>query len=111
VVQVSLRRRTSRRTDKIHIANRAQLKKTKQLMLIVHKQIGKAYDTEETKCHATKAKNSHIPHMYRAFMLARNGGLRDTEIKTLAWSQVNFVARTVQVGREKTRPERSESFL
>ena len=32
-------------------------------MLIVHKQIGKAYDTEETKCHATKAKNSHIPHM------------------------------------------------
>jgi integrase len=80
-------------------------------MLIVHKQIGKAYDTEETKCHATKAKNSHIPHMYRAFMLARNGGLRDTEIKTLAWSQVNFVAKTVQVGREKTRPERSESFL
>jgi len=40
--------------------------------------------------------------MYPAFMLARNGGLRDTEIKTLTWSQVNFVAKTVKVGRAKS---------
>jgi integrase len=81
---------------------RAYLKKTKQLKLTVHKQIGKAYDTEETECLAAKAKSSHSPHMYPAFMLARNGGLRDTEIKTLTWSQVNFVAKTVQVGRAKS---------
>ena len=35
-------------------------------------------------------------------MLARNGGLRDTEIKTLTWGQINFVAKTVQVGRAKS---------
>ena len=38
---------------------RAHLKKTKQLNLTVHKQIGKAYDTEETERLATKAKSSH----------------------------------------------------
>jgi integrase len=40
--------------------------------------------------------------MYPAFMLARNGGLRDTEIKTLTWGQINFVAKTVKVGRAKS---------
>jgi integrase len=35
-------------------------------------------------------------------MLARNGGLRDTEIKTLTWGQINFVANTVKVGRAKS---------
>ncbi len=81
---------------------RAHLKKTKQLKLAVHKSIGKAYDTEETESLATKAKSSRSPHMYPAFMLARNGGLRDTEIKTLTWGQINFVANTVQVGRAKS---------
>lgn len=40
--------------------------------------------------------------MYLAFMLARNGGLRDAEIKTLTWGQINFVVKTVQVGRAKS---------
>jgi len=40
--------------------------------------------------------------MYPTFMLARNGGLRDTEIKTLTWGQINFVANAVQVGRAKS---------
>jgi hypothetical protein len=31
-------------------------------------------------------------------MLARNAGLRDTEIKTLTWGRVNLKARTLQVG-------------
>jgi len=81
---------------------RAHLKKTKQLKLTVHKSIGKAFDSEETESLATKAKSSRSPHMYPAFMLARNGGLRDTEIKTLTWGQINFVAKTVQVGRAKS---------
>jgi integrase len=81
---------------------RAHLKKTRQLKLTVHKRIGKAFDTEETESLAAKAKSSQSPHMYPAFMLARNGGLRDTEIKTLTWGQINFVANTVQVGRAKS---------
>src|SRR6202789_401852 len=81
---------------------RAHLKKTKQLKLTVHKNIGKAFDSDETEGLATKAKSSRSPHMYPAFMLARNGGLRDTEIKTLTWGQINLAAKTVQVGRAKS---------
>src|SRR6202789_1315964 len=81
---------------------RAQLKKTKQLKLTVHKHIGKAFDSEESEKLTGSAKKSRSPHMYPAFMLARNGGLRDTEIKTLTWKQIAFEARTVEVGRAKT---------
>ena len=81
---------------------RAQLKKTKQLKLTVHKQIGKAFDSEESEKLAGKTRKSRSPHMYPAFMLARNGGLRDTEIKTLTWGQINFDNRTVKVGRAKS---------
>jgi integrase len=81
---------------------RAQLKKSKQLKLTVHKQIGKAFDREESEKLTGRAGKSRSPHMYPAFMLARNGGLRDTEIKTLTWKQIAFEARTVEVGRAKT---------
>ena len=40
--------------------------------------------------------------MYPAFMLARNAGLRDTEIKTLTWGQVNLTTKTLQVGKPKS---------
>jgi integrase len=40
--------------------------------------------------------------MFPAFMLARNAGLRDTEIKTLTWGQVNLKAGTLQVGKAKS---------
>lgn len=81
---------------------RASLKEKKQLKLAVAKQIGKAFDNEESHALEEKAKKSSSPHMYPAYMLARNGGLRDTEIKTLKWPQLNFEARTVQAGRAKT---------
>ena len=54
---------------------RAQLKKTKQLKLTVHKRIGKAFDSEESEKLTGKARKSRSPHMYPVFMLARNGGL------------------------------------
>jgi integrase len=81
---------------------RAQLKKTKQLKLTVHKHIGKAFDSEESEKLTGKARKSRSPHMYPAFMLARNGALRDTEIKTLTRGQINFDNRTVKVGRAKS---------
>jgi integrase len=81
---------------------RAHLKKKKQLKLAVHKRIGKAFDTKETDSLTAKARKSRSPHMFLAFMFARNGGLRDTEIKTLTWGQINMDAKTVQVGRAKS---------
>ncbi|MEO6817537.1 MAG: site-specific integrase [Edaphobacter sp.] len=81
---------------------RSHLKKKKQLKLPVHKRIGKAFDTQETDSLTAKAKKSRSPHMFLAFMFARNGGLRDTEIKTLTWGQINLDVKTVQVGRAKS---------
>jgi hypothetical protein len=66
---------------------RARLRKKKQLKLAVRKKIGEAFDTEETESLSAKARTSRSPHMYPAFMLARNAGLRDTEIKTLTWDR------------------------
>jgi integrase len=81
---------------------RAHLRKKKQLKLAVRKRIGKAFDGDETERLIAAASRSRSPHMYPAFMLARNAGLRDTEIKTMTWAQVNLKAKTVQVGRAKS---------
>lgn len=81
---------------------RGRLKKKKQLKLAVGKRIGKAFDSEETELLTERVKKSRSPHMYLAYMFARNAGLRDTEIKTLTWAQINLTAKTVQVGRAKT---------
>ncbi len=81
---------------------RARLRKKKQLKLAVRKRIGKAFDSEETESLAAKARTSRSPHMYPAFMLARNAGLRDTEIKTLAWGQVDLKGKSLQVGKSKS---------
>jgi len=62
---------------------RAQLRKEKQLKLKVRTTIGKAFDSSETDKLSSEVEKSRSPHIYMAFMLARNAGLRDTEIKTL----------------------------
>jgi hypothetical protein len=66
---------------------RGRLRKKKQLELAARKRLGKAFDTEETENLTAKARTSRSSHMYPTFMLARNAGLRDTEIKTLTWGQ------------------------
>jgi integrase len=81
---------------------RARLRKKKQLKLAVRKKIGKAFDTEETESLTAKARTSRSPHMYPAFMLARNAGLRDTEIKKLTWGQVDLKTKSLQVGKSKS---------
>jgi integrase len=81
---------------------RGRLRKKKQLKLAVRKRFGKAFDTEETENLTAKARTSRSPHMYPAFMLARNAGLRNTEIKTLTWGQVNLKTKSLQVWRSKS---------
>jgi integrase len=81
---------------------RAQLRKKRQLKLPVQTKIGKAFDNNETEklfAQTIKSKSSHI---HVAFMLARNAGLRDTEIRTLTWGQVDLTAGFLRVGRAKT---------
>ncbi len=81
---------------------RAHLREKKQLKLAVGKRIGKAFDSDETESLTAMAKSSRSPHMYAAFMLARNAGLRDSEIKTLTWGHVDLKAKSLQVGRSKS---------
>lgn len=81
---------------------RAQLRKKHQLKLPVQKQVGKAFDSNETERLLAEARNSKSPHIYTAFMLARNAALRDAEIRTLTWGQIDLKARFLRVGRAKT---------
>jgi integrase len=81
---------------------RAQLRKEKQLKLKVRIQIGKAFDAPETIKLSAEVAKSRSPHIYMAFTLARNAGLRDAEIKTLTWGQINLADRFLTVGRAKT---------
>ena len=64
--------------------------------------MGKAFDTVETSSLSAQVAKSKSPHIYMAFTLARNAGLRDTEIKTLTWAQINLTGRYLTVGRAKT---------
>jgi integrase len=81
---------------------RAQLRKEKQLKLKVRTAIGKAFDASETNKLSSEVARSRSPHIYMAFMLARNTALRDSEIRTLTWGQINFSGRFLTVGRAKT---------
>jgi integrase len=84
------------------VAIRARLKERRSLKLPVRGRIGKAFDNEETESLARHAKKSKSPHMYPAFMLARNAGLRDAEIRTLSWGQINLKSKSLQVGHAKS---------
>jgi integrase len=37
-----------------------------------------------------EARKARSPHIYLALTLALNAGMRDAEIKTLTWAQIDF---------------------
>ena len=81
---------------------RIRLRKKKLLKLKTGARIGKAYGPEEKARLIENAKHARSPHIYPALMLALNAGMRDAEMKTLTWAQVNFEKRYLAVGRSKT---------
>ncbi len=81
---------------------RARLRKRKMLKLKVRKTIGKAYSDEEKGRMLQEARMARSPHIYFALTLALNAGMRDAEIKTLTWAQINFAKKFLAVGRSKT---------
>jgi hypothetical protein len=85
---------------------RARLRKSKQLKLPVQNGIGKAFNDTETESLRTQARKSKSPHIFTAFLLARNAALRDTEIKTLTWAQIDLKAKFLRVGRAKSEAAR-----
>jgi integrase len=81
---------------------RARLRKKKMLKLKVRNHPGKAYSEDEKQRMLEEAAKARSPHIYLALTLALNAGMRDKEIKSLSWSQINFAKRYLAVGRSKT---------
>lgn len=78
---------------------RVRLRKKNLLKLKTGARIGKAFTPEE-KARLTQAANkARSPHIYPALMLALNAGMRDAEMKTLTWAQINFEKRCLAVGQ------------
>ena len=81
---------------------RVRLRKRKMLKLKVRNTIGKAYSESEKERMLQEARKARSPHIYLALTLALNAGMRDAEIKTLTWAQINFAKEFLAVGRSKT---------
>ncbi len=80
---------------------RVRLRKKKLLKLKDWHPVGKAFGPEE-KARLIENAKARSPHIYPALMLALNAGMRDAEMKTLTWAQINFEKRYLAVGRSKT---------
>ncbi len=84
-------------------AIRAQLKQQKKLTLKVRKIVGKAYSTEEkTRLIESAAGAKRSKGILFTTMLAQHAGMRDKEIRTLQWKNLDLVKRIVTVGDSKT---------
>ena len=81
---------------------RAELKVKKMLRVKQNNDVGKKFDVIEQDRLLDAAKKSRSPHLHFALQLALNGGMRDKEIKTLKWSQIDFVHHRLTVGKSKT---------
>ena len=81
---------------------RVRLRKKKILKLKTGTPIGKAYGPEEKARLIENAKEAQSPHIYPALMIALNTGMRDAEIKTLTWGQLDLQKRYLAVSRSKT---------
>ncbi len=81
---------------------RIRLRKRKMLKLKVRQTVGKAFTPEEKSRMLEEARKARSPHIYLALTLALNAGMRDAEIKTLTWGQIDFAKKYLAVGRSKT---------
>jgi len=81
---------------------RIRLRKRKMLKLKVRQNVGKAYTPAEKERMLEEARKARSPHIYLALTLALNAGMRDAEIKTLTWGQLDFTKKYLAVGQSKT---------
>jgi len=81
---------------------RIRLRKRKMLKLKVHQTVGKAFTPAEKGRMLEEARKARSPHIFPALSLALNAGMRDAEIKTLTWGQIDFTKKYLTVGRSKT---------
>jgi integrase len=80
---------------------RVELKSKKMLKVAENTDAGKKFEVIEQDKLLKAAKESRSPHIDFALQLALNGGMRDKEIRTLRWSQIDFVKHVLTVGKSK----------
>jgi integrase len=81
---------------------RIRLRKRKMLKLKVRQTVGRAFTPDEKDRMLEEARKARSPHIFPALSLALNAGMRDAEIKTLTWGQIDFTKKYLAVGRSKT---------
>jgi integrase len=89
---------------------RVRLRKRKKLKIPSRRKIGKANEPEETQQMRQLSRNSRSPHIHLALTMALNAGMRDAEIKSLAWSQIHSDKNFIQGERAKRLRERGGRF-
>jgi integrase len=65
--------------------------------------VGRAIDAQEESRLLAAASNSRCRGLYVVIMLAINTGMRSNEIRTMKWEQVDFLGKSVTVGKSKTK--------
>ena len=84
-------------------ALRAKMKREKTLKLKVSKKIAKAYSESEKSALVTSAQAApRSKSVYPQTMLGLHAGLRDKEIRTLRWEQLDLNRNILVVGETKT---------
>jgi len=81
---------------------RIRLRKRKMLKLKVRQTVGRAFTPDEKDRMLEEAGKARSPHIFPALSLALNAGMRDAEIKTLRWGQIDFTKKYLAVGQSKT---------
>jgi integrase len=64
--------------------------------------VGRAITTGEEKTLLAACHESRSRGLYTAVVIALNTGMRETEIRTLKWRQIDFEGRSIVVGKSKT---------
>jgi integrase len=82
---------------------RIALRRTKTLKLAQNDEIGKALTPDQEARLLQAAQQSRFPLIYCAVMIALNTGMRDGEIRTLRFSQLNLDKCILVVGKSKTK--------
>jgi integrase len=83
-------------------AVRLQLKRGKKLKLPEREDVGRALSADEEKNVLVQARASVSAHIYSAVVIALNTGLRDSEIRSMQWRQIDFFKQILTVGKSKT---------
>jgi integrase len=81
---------------------RAKLKRQKMLKLSTGRRVARAYTPAQKAALLAAAKQLRSRAIYPSLMLALHAGMRDAEIRTLQWCQLDLTRAILTVGDSKT---------